>query len=98
MLKRIVATAMVFVFLLFSVPVLAEDAANKTRDDAVSGGIIGGLIGFAVKVLSYGPEAKVEDDRLNLDVTSIKTDEKVYDKISDETEVIFSMDLISYRF
>jgi hypothetical protein len=98
MLKRIVAGAMVFVFLLFSVPVLAEDAANKTHDDTVSGGIIGGFIGFAVKVLSDDPEAKVEDDKLNLDFTSIKTDGKVYDKISDESEVIFSMDLISYRF
>jgi hypothetical protein len=98
MFKKIAATALLFVFLFSSVPVFAEDETEKTLFDSINGGVIGGLFGLVTKAFSSNPDAEVEKEETDLRLPTIRTDNKVYDMIADENEVILGMDLFSYKF
>jgi hypothetical protein len=98
MFKKIASTALLFVFLLSSVPVFAEDETEKTLFDSINNGVIGGLFGLVAKTFSSDPDTETKKEETNLRLPTIKTDNKVYDMIADEHEVIFGMDLFSFKF
>lgn len=54
-LKKIAALAMVFTFLAVSTA-SAEDAMQRTLRDSLYGGVIGGLLGAAIMLLTDNPD------------------------------------------
>lgn len=101
MLKRIATTALVLVFLLSYAPVFAGEEAETATGDFLSGGVVGGLIGFIVKSFSPqepAPESEAESVEPGFDLGAIRTDTTVFAGIADDTESIVGMDLFTYKF
>lgn len=101
MFKRIATTALVLVFLFSYAPVFAGEEAEKASSDFLSGGVVGGLIGFIVKSFSSqepASESEAESVEPGFDLGTIRTDSTVFAGIVDDTESIVGMDLFTYRF